>query len=509
MRAGLKRNLKIMVSIVALSAMLTVVLAGCKKSERKLADGNYAVSVTLTGGSGKSTIKSPADVIVENGEIKAYIEWSSPNYDYMILDGEKYLPVNSEGNSVFEIPLNEIECTIDVTADTVAMSKPHEIEYTIEFSMTDKSDENDDTESETDLEDNTVTNSGFDKEEIETFYANHKVTEKLELKYAKKYHVICFEDRYCMIEINGTDYYLLNSNGDIPSDLPECVTVIDIPLNKIYVVSTASMDYFSSLDALENVKYTSFKKEELNNKILYDLMDSGKIKYAGKYSAPDYEMLVSEGCDLVIENTMIGHSPAVLDQLHKLSLNTIIDYSSKESSPLGRMEWIKLYGLLTGKSDEAQKIFEESEKRLLGEYTDTGKSAAYFYITNSGGVVVRKGDDYIARLIEMAGGHYIFSGNDTYKGSGQMTIQKEAFFEEALNCDYLIYNSTITGEIESADELAETFSALKNTKAYKEGNIFCTRENIYLDVMELPEIAEDFNRVFGGKEPEKYLFRMK
>lgn len=95
--------------------------------------GDYTIEVTLEGGSGKATITSPCKIRAdENGSV-AVIEWSSPNYDYMIVDGEKYLPVNTEGNSVFEIPVNDFSVPLDVIADTVAMSKPHEIEYTINF----------------------------------------------------------------------------------------------------------------------------------------------------------------------------------------------------------------------------------------------------------------------------------------------------------------------------------------------------------------------------------------
>lgn len=98
-----------------------------------LADGSYTVSVTLEGGSGKSTVTSPAQLMIEDGEATAVIEWSSPNYDYMIVDGEKYLPVNTDGNSVFEIPVAGFDGEITVTADTIAMSTPHEIEYTLSF----------------------------------------------------------------------------------------------------------------------------------------------------------------------------------------------------------------------------------------------------------------------------------------------------------------------------------------------------------------------------------------
>lgn len=100
-----------------------------------LVDGIYTVELTFEGGSGKAQILSPATITAEGGKVTATVEWSSPNYDYMIVEGEKYLPVNTEGNSVFEIPVSAFDEPLTVIGDTVAMSKPHEVEYTITFHM--------------------------------------------------------------------------------------------------------------------------------------------------------------------------------------------------------------------------------------------------------------------------------------------------------------------------------------------------------------------------------------
>ena len=97
------------------------------------ADGIYTCEVTLEGGSGRATVESPAALTMADGKMTATIVWSSPNYDYMIVDGEKYLPTNTEGNSTFEIPVSALDTALTVTADTVAMSTPHEIEYTLTF----------------------------------------------------------------------------------------------------------------------------------------------------------------------------------------------------------------------------------------------------------------------------------------------------------------------------------------------------------------------------------------
>ena len=98
-----------------------------------LADGVYEIQVTLEGGSGKAYVESPAGITVENGIVTATIIWSSANYDYMVVDGEKYLPINTEGNSTFEIPVSGFDWPLNVKADTTAMSTPHEIDYTLYF----------------------------------------------------------------------------------------------------------------------------------------------------------------------------------------------------------------------------------------------------------------------------------------------------------------------------------------------------------------------------------------
>ena len=97
------------------------------------ADGAYTAAVVLEGGSGRATVESPAALTVADGRMTATIVWSSPNYDYMLVDGEKYLPTNTEGNSTFEIPVTALDTPLDVVGDTVAMSTPHEIEYTLTF----------------------------------------------------------------------------------------------------------------------------------------------------------------------------------------------------------------------------------------------------------------------------------------------------------------------------------------------------------------------------------------
>lgn len=96
-------------------------------------DGTYTIELTMEGGSGRASIQSPAQITVIDGAATATLEWSSPNYDYMLVNGEKYLPVNTEGNSVFEVPVEALDAPLTMIGDTVAMSTPHEVEYTVTF----------------------------------------------------------------------------------------------------------------------------------------------------------------------------------------------------------------------------------------------------------------------------------------------------------------------------------------------------------------------------------------
>ena len=96
-------------------------------------DGTYTIELTMEGGSGRASIKSPAQLAIADGAATATLEWSSPNYDYMLVNGEKYLPVNTEGNSVFEVPVEALDVPLTMIGDTVAMSTPHEVEYTVTF----------------------------------------------------------------------------------------------------------------------------------------------------------------------------------------------------------------------------------------------------------------------------------------------------------------------------------------------------------------------------------------
>ena len=185
-------------------------------------------------------------------------------------------------------------------------------------------------------------------------------------------------------------------------------------------------------------------------------MEDGDIAFAGKYSAPYYELILSKNCDLAIESTMIYHQPEVQEKLEKFGIPVLVEHSSYESHQLGRTEWIKLYGVLLGKEDQAQKLFQEQVDKLksVEDSENTGKTVAFFYINSMGAANVRKSNDYVSKMIELAGGEYIFHDPaEDDNALSTMNMQMEEFYAKAKDADYIIYNSTIDGELDSIDEL--------------------------------------------------------
>lgn len=446
----------------------------------KLEDGIYTANVTLGGGSGKASVESPAKLRVENGKVIATIVWGSANYDYMKVDGEKYELINTEGNSTFEIPVAGFDRRLPVIADTIAMSQPHEIEYTLTFDSAtlEKADEQKNAESQG----------------------------SLNLLYANQFSVDYYEGGYAMIAVKDTGRYFVVPEGKTaPQGLPEDVTVIQKPLKNIYLVATSSMDLFRSLDGVEQITLSGTDASGWYIEEARQAMESGQMFYAGKYNAPDYELILSKECDLAVESTMIYHSPEVKEQLEKLGIPVLVERSSYESHPLGRMEWLKLYGVLLGKEELAQSCFEQQMKQLedvMGQPA-TGKTVAFFYISPNGYVNVRKSGDYVAKMIELAGGSYVpgqLTENDNALST--MNMQMEAFYAAAKDADYIIYNSTIDGELSSVEQLLSKSSLLADFKAVKEGNVWCTGKNLFQETMGLGEMILDIHRMLTVENPD-------
>ncbi len=336
-----------------------------------------------------------------------------------------------------------------------------------------------------------------------------------ELKYAKQFTIEDYENGLQLITIAQDRQYLLVPEGaQPPAGVPEEVTVLQQPIQNIYLTATAAMDLFRALDGLDAIRLSGTKESGWYLPEARQAMEAGDILYAGKYSAPDYELILAQKCGLAVESTMIYHNPEVKEQLESLGIPVLVDYSSYESDPLGRMEWIKLYGALLGKEEEAARIFDEEVAAVqpVLNQTNTGKTVAFFYITNTGTVNVRKSGDYIAQLIRMAGGVYVpdNQNGDEENALSTMNIDMESFYAAAHDADVLIYNSTIDGELASLDELLKKSELLADFKAVQNGDVWCTGKNMFQSSMSLGRMILEINAVLTQQAPDglTYLYRL-
>ena len=339
------------------------------------------------------------------------------------------------------------------------------------------------------------------------------------LDYAQKFSIDRYQDDYALVTITDDSRYLVVPEGKAaPDDLDPDIVVIQQPVQNIYLAASAAMDMFVSLDALDSIRFSSLKADGWYIDEAKQAMETGDILYAGKYSTPDYEKIVEQNCGLAIENTMILHTPEVKEQLEKFGIHVLVDYSSYEPEPLGRTEWVKLYGLLTGHEAQADKAFaeeksafEEVKNSVADEADQKPKTVAFFYITSNGQANVRKSADYLPKMIELAGGKYIFNdlGTDE-EGLSTMNMGMEDFYAGAKDADYIIYNSTIDGELGSLDELLKKSTLLKDFKAVKEGNVWCLTKSMFQETTCLGDVIMDIHRMLTEDDPEglTYLYRL-
>jgi iron complex transport system substrate-binding protein len=337
----------------------------------------------------------------------------------------------------------------------------------------------------------------------------------MKLDYATEFAVDYYDNGFTLISIADNSRFLLNTEDkEVPQDLADDITVLKAPVSDIYLVASATMDMFCSIGALDSICLSGLTAEKWEIPEAKEAMESGQILYAGKYNAPDYELICSKNCELAVESTMIGHAPEVKENLESFGIPVLVDHSSYEADPLGRTEWVKLYGVLTGKEEEASKAFEEQKQYVeeLSDAEDTGKTVAFFYITTAGTVSVRKSNDYVPKMIDLAGGSYIFEnlkGEDNAASS--VNMQMEEFYAQAKDADYLVYNSTIDGNLETIEDLLGKSSLFENFKAVKNGNVWCIGQNLYQDTMDTGSIIHDFHEMLTSEDTDEltYMYRLK
>lgn len=335
----------------------------------------------------------------------------------------------------------------------------------------------------------------------------------MELSFAECFDVYYYNDGYKLLDVHDSARYLLIPEGkEAPDGLEDDIYVLQQPVDTIYMAATSPMALFDAIGSVDSIKLSGLDASGWYIQAAADAINNGDMTYAGKYDEPDYELLVGDDCDLAIESTMILHAPKVQEMIETLGIPVFIDRSSYESQPLGRTEWIKLYGAMMNKEEEADAFFEKQAEIIekLKDFTNTEKTVAFFYINTSGAPVVRNPKDYISNMIEVAGGRNAFADLQDDSGKTSISITMEEFYNTAIDADYLIYNSSIDATVNSLDDLLAKDSLMADFKAVKDGNVWVTDDSMYQHTDTIGELINDLNLMLtdGNEEDMTFLHKL-
>lgn len=328
----------------------------------------------------------------------------------------------------------------------------------------------------------------------------------MELRYATQFQVDYYPGGYKLITLgDGSRFLVIPEGCERPKRIHRDIVSLYQPIENIYLAATAAMCLFDGMDRLDAIRLSSLKAEDWYIENARTAMENGEILYAGKYSAPDYELIMESGCKLAVESTMIGHAAEEKEKLEELGIPVLMDQSSHEPHPLGRTEWLKLYAALLNEEEKAENVFSQ-QTLLLDEVSaeePTGKTVVFFQITSSGFVVARKSGDYVSKMIELAGGKYVFDHlGDPSKATSTVTIEMETFYDTARTADYIIYNGSIGGGVRNLEEFLALNPLLAEFKAVQDGKVWCTGENMFQETLQLGQMIQEIHHILKENEPD-------
>ena len=501
-----------------------------------LADGTYRPSgFRFEGGTGKLTIACDS-FTVEKGEAKAEVVFSSRYISYVKEDGTKYQPERQDGSgTAFLIPI-QVNADTAITACTTAMSAPHEIEYTLHLSYgqdtgsgaesalsgTESGGSAEPALSSPEKAEDGTASSDRNTSSAESVSGEGQPPQlsglafekKTSFSYATGIDIYYYQGGYKFYDVHDSAQYLqIPEGGQVPSGLDDSVQILPAAPSHVYLAASAAMALINAIGGLDDVAFSGLKADGWYVDAAKKAMEEGRIAYAGNYSKPDYEQLVNGGCDLAVESTMILHTPKVKEMLEKLGIPVFVDRSSYESDPLGRPEWVKVYGALLGCEKQADAFFKTQTDaiRSMGKVSDTGKTAAFFYVDSNGAVVVRRPGDTVPKMIAMAGGHYALDGVGSLKGSklSSVPMTMEEFYAAAADAAYLIYNASIEQPLHSLDDLYQKNSLFRKFKACQNGNVWCADRYLYQATDITAQLITDFHEMLTEGDESRMTFLTK
>ena len=216
------------------------------------------------------------------------------------------------------------------------------------------------------------------------------------LRYAEGFDIYCYEGGYKYFRVyESRDYLLVPEGKEVPDMQDSDAVILRGPMERLYMGASSVMALFRAIDAMDTIRLSALNADSWYVEEASKAMENGDILFAGKYSEPDYELLIGEGCRAAIESIMILHTPKVQEMIENLGITVFIDRSGYETHPLGRAEWVKLYGALTGHEEQAEAFFAKQAEAVekLADFPNTEKTVAFFFVDSQGAVVVRTLND--------------------------------------------------------------------------------------------------------------------
>ncbi|HHU06094.1 MAG TPA: ABC transporter substrate-binding protein [Clostridiales bacterium] len=323
------------------------------------------------------------------------------------------------------------------------------------------------------------------------------------LEYATEFTLTHYEGGYKEFTVSSAPdkkYLIVPENRSVPAGLDGSTLVLKQPISKICFNSSSLVSLLDAIGGLESVATVGSKIDTWYVENVVAKMQSGDIKYSGSFRTPDFEMLSSEGIELVIDTTMLANHPEVTAKYDELSIPYFMETSAREGHPLGRVEWVKLLGALLGLEEEAKAYFKEQVDRVnaVTAREKTGKTVAMFYLsTDAQQVYPRNGGDYMAQMIGLAGGTYIMADVAPDK-SGGTSMTMEDVYSRCVDADYLFYINFVLS-FSSLEEMLEKLPLLADFKAVKEGRVYITSPDFTQATAAIGGIIEDMNTVL--REP--------
>lgn len=334
----------------------------------------------------------------------------------------------------------------------------------------------------------------------------------MELQYAKCFSVDYYKGGYKIAKTSdGTTMLIVPEGMSVPADTPKDAIVMQQPVSNLLVSSTPVTSLVNAIGALEAISLTTYDVDSWYIDEVKAAMNAGKLTYIGEHKEPDYEKITTADTKVAFWSTMLTEEVAA--QLEQLGIDVVLDQSVDEAHPLARVEWAKLYGAIFNCEEKAETVFNTQVSYIdeIAKLEETGKTVAIFYITSKGKLYARNADDYMAKMVDLAGGEYALS--DVGIGeTGTKNMEMEAFYDKAKDADYIIYVWSLGGKPNNLNDFLSRSDILADMKAVKEGNVWCTTPDYFQISDTIGAMINDIHLMFEADDnidTLTYLKRLK